>query len=545
MTRMNLRPTWLRGLLVSTAVVAGGTTAFAGPVEDLETPRAEHHTQAELQGHGSALAVFLFTFDAGDEFFVTPFNALDGGGANVGDGAGRFTRVPRADLDDPGEWLDHFPPRATGPNGQACNECHLEPFGTFAGNSATAVHRDPKRNAIPFEFIRRDTPSLHGAGALQRLAEEMTEALHAQRDWAGSKACATGSAVKKKLVAKGVHFGGIKALPGGGYPCVATYDTSHVVGVDENLVVKPFQWKGSDATIRVFSRGAFHNELGMQPVELIEGIDGDFDGVLDEVSIGDMTSVAVYLAGQPRATTRQELAKLGIIDPLTHEENEAIWQGRKLFKKVGCANCHRPALILKDPIFSEPSLNPNYQENMVSGVGNLLPGESPDGLFPFGQNAVFEGVDPADPISFDLTKDLPDNIVDKPNGGGKFHLGNFETNRRGHAIVRLFGDLKRHEMGSDATPLSEKGLAENIDEIVGEGVNSGPSVWLTKELWGVGSTDPYLHDGRATTLTEAILEHGGEAKKSRKKFEALPVFKQAAVIAYLNNLVLFKAPEED
>ena len=472
----------------------------------------------------SALADFLFTFDAGDEFFETPFNALDGGGANVGDG-GRFTRVPRADLDGAGEWLNHEPPRVTGPNGQACNECHLEPFGTFAGNSATPAHRDPLRMGNLDEFIRRDAPSLHGAGALQRLAEEMTEALHAQRAAAGSWACARGHAVKKRLVAKGVRFGGIKAMPGGGYPCVATYDTSHVVGVDENLVVKPMQWKGTVATIRDFTRGAFHNELGMQPVELIEGVDGDFDGVLDEVSIGDMTSVAIYLAGQPRATTRQELARLGIIDPLTHGEKEAIWHGGNLFKKIGCANCHRPRLFLKDPIFSEPSLNPNYQEK--------------DGKFPAGQIAVDEGVDPADPISFDLTTDLPDNIVPKP-GGGEFHLGNFQATRHGHAIVRLFGDLKRHDMGDEPTPLSENGLAENVDE---EG--TGRDNWLTKELWGVGSTDPYLHDGRATTLTEAILEHGGEAKTSRHKFVALPVFKQAAVIAYLNNLVLFKAPEEE
>ena len=460
---------------------------------------------------------------------------MDGGGAKVGGGAGRFTRVPRADLDGAGEWLNHEPPRVTGPNGQACNECHLEPFGTFAGNSATAVHRDPLRMGNMDEFIRRDTPSLHGAGGLQRLAEEMTDALHAQRAAAGNKACATGHAVKKKLVAKGVHFGGIIALPG----CAGDFDTTHVVGVDENLVIKPFQWERSDATIRVFSRGAFHNELGMQPVELIEGVDGDFDGVLDEVSIGDMTSVAIYLAGQPRATTRQELAKLGIIPPLTHEEKEAIWHGGKLFKKIGCANCHRPALLLKDPTFSEPSLNPDYQENMVSGVGNLLPGESPDGKFPFGQIAVDEGVDPADPINFDLTTDLPDNIVPKP-GGGEFHLGNFQTNKHGHAIVRLFGDLKRHDMGDEPTPLSENGLAENIDE-----QGTGRDNWLTKELWGVGSTDPYLHDGRATTLTEAILEHGGEAKMSRTKFLAMPVFKQAAVIAFLNNLVLFKAAEEE
>ena len=84
------------------------------------------------------------------------------------------------------------------------------------------------------------------------------------------------------------------------------------------------------------------------------------------------------------------------------------------------------------------------------------------------------------------------------------------------------------------------GLAENIDE-----VGTGASVFLTENLWGVGSTAPYLHDGRATTLTEAILEHGGEATASRNAFTSLTTSKQLDVIAFLDNLVLFKVEEPE
>ena len=511
MKKINVRPVWLRGALISAAMVAGGTTAFAivvspSLVDVLETPRAVHHTQAAMEAGG-----FPFAFVEGDEFFETIFNAVDGVGANVGDGS-RFTRVPRADLDNGVDaWLNHSPPRATGPNGQACNECHNRPFGTFAGSSATAVHRDPMRNGLLGEFIRRDTPHLAGAGGLQRLAEEMTEDLHFIRASAAAQACASGLMKKKGLLTKGVNFGKIKAIPSGG-PCVATFDTSQVVGVDSDLVVKPFQWKGSDATIRIFNRGAMHNELGMQPVELTgDGVDGDGDGVVDEGTIGDITGLTIYLAGQPRPTTRIELASLGIIDPLTHTEKVDIKQGGKVFRQVGCAKCHKPALKLIDPIFSEPSQNPNYRDN---------------GTFPAGQPALVV----ANAITFDLTADLPDNVI---NEGlfNEFRLGDFEANLHGEAIVRLFGDLKRHDMGP--------GLAETIDE-----VGTGASVWLTKELWGVGSTEPYLHDGRATTLTEAILEHGGEGLASRDAFAIRPLADQAALLAYLNNLVLFKAPED-
>ncbi len=83
-------------------------------------------------------------------------------------------------------------------------------------------------------------------------------------------------------------------------------------------------------------------------------------------------------------------------------------------------------------------------------------------------------------------------------------------------------------------------LAESIDE---EG--TGASVFLTENLWGVGSTAPYLHDGRATTLTEAILEHGGEAASVScgvsRPFDA----RAAGLVAFSNNEVLFKLEEAE
>ncbi|MDH3604825.1 MAG: hypothetical protein OEU26_34910, partial [Candidatus Tectomicrobia bacterium] len=69
----------------------------------LHTPQAIHITQAELNAIAEPRARFTLAFDVGDELFETAFNALDGVGANVGEGL-RFTRIPRADLDNVGEW---------------------------------------------------------------------------------------------------------------------------------------------------------------------------------------------------------------------------------------------------------------------------------------------------------------------------------------------------------------------------------------------------------------------------------------------------------
>ncbi len=66
--------------------------------------------------------------------------------------------------------------------------------------------------------------------------------------------------------------------------------------------------------------------------------------------------------------------------------------------------------------------------------------------------------------------------------------------------VPLFSDLRTHDMGlglTDATaqPADAKGIA------------IGPRMFLTRPLWGVADTGPYLHDGRSLTLREAIRRH--------------------------------------
>jgi CxxC motif-containing protein (DUF1111 family) len=65
--------------------------------------------------------------------------------------------------------------------------------------------------------------------------------------------------------------------------------------------------------------------------------------------------------------------------------------------------------------------------------------------------------------------------------------------------------------------------------------------WKTPALWGVAHSAPYMHDGSAPTLRDAILKHGGDAKSVREKYKALPPDDQSALIAFLETL---KAPPE-
>jgi cytochrome c peroxidase len=492
----------LASAVAARAIISGDDLAV---VQALHAPEGLHLNQADLEtsvSRGRLKDAFRLAFEGGGRLFTARFNALDGGGANVGNGQ-RYTRVLRPDLAGPGEWATHQPPRLTGPNAQSCAECHNVPFEGGAGSAASMGARfaltDSERKGSPGALIERNAPHLFGHGALQRLAEEMTAELWAIRDRAAAEAAASGADVTRPLVAKGVSFGTVTARADGGI------DTSRVTGLlyAGDLVVAPDHWQGAVPFIRNIVDLAAHNEIGMQPVELVGEADADGDGVSGELTVGDITAMTIYTAAQPRPTTRVELASLGLIPPLSSRERASIDRGERAFAKAGCTECHMKRMTIDDPIFSEPSRSPAHR---------FPPGAGP-------------ALDPALAVRFDLTRDTPENRVRIDSSGNL--LGAFKRDEKGRAIVELYGDLKRHDMGP--------GLAEPADDVGG-----GRSVFLTENLWGVGSTAPYLHDGRATTLAEAIIEHGGEALASREAFLALGLGEQQDLIAFLENLVLFK-----
>ena len=488
----------------------------------------EHVSQAVLNNLVQNLQhqeAFMMAFEMGDELFEHNFTAADGVGAEVGGGL-NFANVPRADLQGAGEWANHFPKRSTGPNAQSCQACHNQPAGsTSAGSVALNVVRDPFHTGEVASFITRNTTHTFGSGAVQRLAEEMTAELYDLAFGLLQQVQVSGQSASVDLITKGVDFGSLTIAADG------RWDRSAIVGIDDDLIVKPFQWKGSESTLRSFVVDASHNELGMQPAEMFgygadgdfadgdfadgDFADGDFDGVSNELTVGDVTAMVIYAAAQPRPVTSLELAELKLIPELPQEKVNQIMWGEQLFTDIGCSTCHMPQMVLNDPVFSEPSLSAYYR----------------DTAFNTGQELLALGLSPNHAVSFDLTKDLPDNIIELADG--TLHsLGSFEATANGGAVVSLYGDLKRHDMGEN--------LAESIDE-----VGTGAAMFLTKELWGVGDTAPYLHDGRASTLAEAILEHGGEAQDSRNAFSYLTEEEQSALVAFLDNLKLYLAEEEE
>ncbi|MGC1306116.1 MAG: di-heme oxidoredictase family protein [Phormidesmis sp.] len=95
--------------------------------------------------------------------------------------------------------------------------------------------------------------------------------------------------------------------------------------------------------------------------------------------------------------------------------------------------------------------------------------------------------------------------------------------------IQPYTDLLLHDMGES--------LADNRPDFEATGQE-----WRTTPLWGLGLTQTilpyagYLHDGRARTVEEAILWHGGEAEGAKQAFMKLEKTGRQAMLKFLNSL---------
>ena len=115
------------------------------------------------------------------------------------------------------------------------------------------------------------------------------------------------------------------------------------------------------------------------------------------------------------------------------------------------------------------------------------------------------------------------------------HTPSYRTRKDGVApeqadqLIWPYTDLLLHDMG--------EGLADHRPE----GVANGRE-WRTAPLWGIGLTpvvnghSQYLHDGRARSLLEAVLWHGGEAQPQRDAVVGLSAADRAALLRFLESL---------
>ncbi len=415
---------------------------------------------------------FRQILDIGKKLFTVKFNKCDGQGRPATTGGGAKRSIGQPNFI-----------RTSAPEANSCSGCHAQPSEGGGGDIVANVFvlaqtLDPVTNSISAEFSNeRNTLGMHGAGPIEMLAREMTKDLKRQ--------AANLPNGNHTLRTKGVDFD-------------VTIQEGTVIsseGVNTDLIIRPFHQAGVVVSLREFSVNAMNHHHGMQAEERFDldadrGYDPDYDedGIMRELTIGDITALTLFQAAL--STPVQVL-------PKDRQAQMSVFRGERLFNRIGCASCHKPELELDKPYFIEP--NPY----------------NPSGTF----------ADTSQSYSFDMTREG--------------FYPRLRRDRKGKLVVRAYTDLKRHNLCDSE---EEAGAIrffcnEQLDQGRPEqNGRPGREFFLTRKLWDVGNSAPYGHRGDITTITEAILYHGGEGRQSRNNFETLSTKNQKAIINFLKTL---------
>ena len=479
----------LRVVLTLAAMVGLAALACGTSVEGREEPHigesgvlGTHTSQISIDEGELTLEEIV---ERGRHLFTASFNTLDGAGRP------ETTDVSPNNFRPAHVFPDNFN-RISGPDANACSSCHGVPRIGGGGDNATNVFVLADRLA----FVNFDGQAGDGMEpqTLKTVGNERTSlglfgsgVIELLAREMTSDLHQVRDEARREASNSGSEVTRELWSKGVGFGRITarpdgTINMDELEGVDTDLIIRPFMQKGTIVSLREFAVKAMNQHFGMQASERFgDSVDHDADGMADEVSRGDITALVMFQATLP-APVR--------VESESRDARDAAERGEALFSSIGCAGCHIPELPLESAVFSEPN--------------------------PFNPSGKLQVNDVDSPYEVDLVS--------------LERLTDFRRNGDGHIMVPVFTDLKRHDMGD---VLNNEALEE-------EGVPTDE--WLTRKLWGFASEPPFLHHGRATLMSEAILAHGGEAIESREEFAILATEDQTAIIEFLKTLQL--PPEE-
>jgi len=225
------------------------------------------------------------------------------------------------------------------------------------------------------------------------------------------------------------------------------------------------------------------------------------------------------------------------------------WKASTPSVRVQSLGALRGDMGITNPLFPEESIaNTAMHENYLSRTAFIDTGideqGGPEASQAFSDDVVFYAETLAVPTRRDIENEnvLAGSLVfkqlacstchhpDFTTGSGEILLGGLPAPESLKAqTIYPFTDMLLHDMG--------EGLADNRRDFTATGRE-----WKTRSLWGIGLTKTVnpaaglLHDGRAKTIEEAVIWHGGEAEQSQKDFMKLNKQERENLVAFVLSL---------
>ncbi len=271
-------------------------------------------------------------------------------------------------------------------------------------------------------------------------------------------------------------------------------------------VAGKFGWQGQSSSLSLFVESACAGELGLNQESLAQTPDhADHTYVNPSLDMwpGEALKISSYISTMPRPLE----AKSDL------EKNQHVRDGEKIFNSVGCVACHVADVRPATGIFSDLLLH---------DMGERLQGPSPPSIG-FSASSTFT------PARLTIGNAPRDEIG--TSSSGYYNSGGF-----GNVLPEPYASSR-----PDKPQFPRVQANPSVMEFSSSNATSWDALqreWKTPPLWGVRDTGPYLHDGRANTIEEAIQWHGGESEDSRVAFTSLSRHDKDLVVSFLNSLQL-------
>ncbi|QEG43751.1 di-heme oxidoredictase family protein [Roseimaritima ulvae] len=354
-----------------------------------------------------------------------------------------------------------------------------------------AIARQPvlagRHESVDFYLSQRNAPALFGIGVIESIGEARIRAL------AKKQAAKSDGKISGRFVGKFGWRGQVASLP-----TFIAQACAGELGLTQGVLV--------ERSARIRRASASRDVGAIRPLTLTAtqaGDPADFSYVNAGIDMesSEVLKLTRYVASLPRPTEQ----------PPQGYSRRDVLNGEKLFNSIGCVDCHVADLHPISGMFSDL---------LVHDMGPRL-----------------QAPDPA-PLGDLLTRRTWEAPTLKENGPAA------STSQGYYGFMGSNGLAARLPM-PEPIPQPDRPQFPRGDasDAAASSWDALQREWKTPPLWGVADSAPYLHDGRAETLEQAILWHGGEAEASQRGYSELSQPDQDLVIAFLSSLTTTKSTQ--
>ncbi|WP_231741965.1 di-heme oxidoredictase family protein [Stieleria varia] len=286
-----------------------------------------------------------------------------------------------------------------------------------------------------------------------------------------------------------------------------------------------FGWRGNIATLLDFNDQACAAELGLKTKRKEQPLDPTLPHYRNPtVDIDDngIRSLTAFVSALPTPTR---------MIPRESEHQANALRGEQQFAAVGCAICHVPQMGPAQGIYSDLLLHDmgpylydlNHAEPeiiRITPVTEVIQASS------FAEVSTATGSYGGQTTAITLSTET--RTTRTPSRPREFLFVAPSSISESMRIVPL-GTKKLSDDAND--PVLQKHARIHLQPTLFN------QEWRTPPLWGLRDSAPYMHDGRAETVLEAIAMHDGEAAGTRDRFLSLPLPDRQAILAFLDTFV--------